>query len=85
MANRWRAPGGWTVEVVRLSGAPDHHDGDWLRLCQYGSWVADVRSPAELDQWVALADLEPDGLSLSYGLHLCGVGGGVLGHLWPRI
>lgn len=65
MADHWRAPGGWTVEVVRLSGTPDNHDGEWLRVSQYGWWTADVRSVAELGQWFALADLEPDGLSLA--------------------
>lgn len=65
MADRWRAPGGWTVEVVRLSGTPNNHDGEWLRVRQFGAWTADVRSPAELEQWFALADLEPDGLSLA--------------------
>jgi hypothetical protein len=65
MADRWRAPGGWTVEVVRLSGTPDHRDGEWLRVCQFGHWTADVKNPAELEQWFALSDLEPDGLSLA--------------------
>jgi hypothetical protein len=60
MADRWRAPGGWTVEVVRLSGTPDNHDGEWLRVSQYGSWTADVRSIGELAQWFPLDELEPD-------------------------
>jgi hypothetical protein len=33
---RYRAPGGWTVQVVELTGTPDRHDGQWLRVCQYG-------------------------------------------------
>jgi hypothetical protein len=65
MAERWRAPGGWTVEVVQLSCTPNHRDGEWLRLTQYGSWVADVRTVAELQQWVDLAELEPDALVLA--------------------
>lgn len=65
MAERWRAPGGWTVQVVVLAGTPDRHDGEWLRVTQYGSWVADVRTVAELAQWFPLADLEPDGLTLA--------------------
>jgi hypothetical protein len=62
MAERWRAPGGWTVEVVRLSGTPDNRDGEWLRVCQYGYHTADVRSVGELAQWFRLADLEAEGL-----------------------
>lgn len=85
MADRYRAPEGWTVEVVHLTGTPDHHDGEWLRVKQYGIWTADVRTIPELQQWVDLSELEPDWLSLSYGVHLCGVGGVVLGHLWPQI
>jgi hypothetical protein len=87
MATRWRAPGGWTVEVVRLSGTPDHHDGEWLRLCQYGAWAADVRSPAELEQWFALADLEPDGLSARsrWSMSVRVFRGWPDWHLWPEI
>ena len=76
VADRYRAPGGWTVEVVHLTGTPDHHDGQWLRVKRYSSWVADVRTVGELEQWVALADLEPDGLGLRQ-LHLA------LGIDWP--
>lgn len=39
MADRWRAPGGWTVEIVGLVGTPDHHDGEWYRICQHGLWT----------------------------------------------
>jgi hypothetical protein len=60
MAERWRAPGGFTVEVVRLSCTPDKTDGERLRLTQYGSWVADVRTVGELERWIDLAYLEPD-------------------------
>lgn len=59
-ADRWRAPGGWTVEIVHLTGTPNHHDGQWLRVCQYGSWTADVRTVDELAQYVDLAELEPE-------------------------
>lgn len=65
MADRWRAPGGWTVEVVRLSGTSDNRDGERLRVCQYGFYTADVRSIAELAQWFPLAELELDALSLA--------------------
>jgi hypothetical protein len=58
MAGRWQAPGGWTVEVVRLSGTPDNHDGEWFRVCQFGWWTADVRTIAELERWFPLAELE---------------------------
>jgi hypothetical protein len=59
MAERWRASGGWTVEVVHLSVTPNHRDGEWLRVSCRGWWVADVRSVAELEQWFAVADVEP--------------------------
>jgi hypothetical protein len=57
---RWRAPGGWTVEIVHLTGTSDNSDGDRLRVCQYGFWAADVRTVAELEQWFPVADLEPE-------------------------
>jgi hypothetical protein len=28
----WLIPGGWAVEVVRLSGTPDKHNGEWIRV-----------------------------------------------------
>jgi hypothetical protein len=39
MSDRYRAPGGWTVQVIELTGTPDHHDGPWIRVSQYGFWV----------------------------------------------
>jgi hypothetical protein len=63
MAEQWRAPGGWTVEVVRVTGT-GNRDGEWLRLRQYGYWTADVRSVAELAEWLELASLEEDALAL---------------------
>jgi hypothetical protein len=63
MAERWRAPGGWTVEVVRVAGT-GNHDGEWLRVRQYGFWTADVRGVAELVRWFPLAELE-EALSLA--------------------
>ena len=65
MADRYRAPGGWTVEVVHLSGTPDRRDGERLRVRQHGFYVADVRSVAELEQWFPLASLEPERLTLA--------------------
>ena len=62
MADRYRAPGGWTVEAVVLSGTPDHHDGEWLRVRYCGFYVADVRSVSELARYVLPSALEPDGL-----------------------
>ena len=56
---RYRTPDGWSVEVVSLTGTPDHHDGTWLRVCLYGSFVADVRTPAELERYFPLDELEP--------------------------
>lgn len=66
---RYRAPGGWTVEVIRSEGTNGNRDGEWLRVSQYGSWVADIRTPAELTQWFSLGDLEPDELSARYPHH----------------
>lgn len=60
MADRWRAPGGWAVCVVQLMATPDQHDGAWIRITRYGMWVSDVRSPAEVEQYVALSDLQDD-------------------------
>ena len=65
MADRYRAPGGWTVEVVRLTCTPDHHDGEWIRIRQYGAYAADVRSVAELEHWIPLAELEQETLALA--------------------
>jgi hypothetical protein len=64
VTERWRAPGGWTVQVVRLTGTPGKTDGERLRVCQYGFWTADVRTVAELERYFRLADLEPDWLSM---------------------
>jgi len=50
--------GGWAVQIVHLVATPDHHDGTWIRVTQYGSWVADVRSVAELERYFPLALLE---------------------------
>lgn len=65
MADRYRTGDGWSVEVVNLTGTPDRHDGQWLRVYCCNYWVADVRSIAELEQWFPLADLEPDALALA--------------------
>jgi hypothetical protein len=65
MADRYRAPGGWTVEVIHLSGTPDNRDGEWLRVCRHGYHVADVRIIAELERWFPLAGLERDVLILA--------------------
>ena len=59
MADRYCTPSGWSVEVVQLTGTPDHHDGTWLRVTYFGSYVADVRTPGELACYFPLADLEP--------------------------
>jgi hypothetical protein len=60
MLERYRAPGGWSLEIVHLTCTPDRHDGTWLRLRQYGAWTADVRTLAELAEWVPLREFEPD-------------------------
>jgi rhodanese-related sulfurtransferase len=58
MPSRYRAPGGWTVDVITLSATPDHRDGEWLRVSFHGVHVADVRTVAELEQWFSLETLE---------------------------
>jgi hypothetical protein len=65
MPDRYCAPGDWVVQVVELSGTPDRHDGTWIRITRYGTWVADLRSVADIERYVALADLEPEGGGLA--------------------
>jgi len=45
--------GRWQVEVIHLL-----ESGDWLRVSEYGWHTADVRTPAELEQWFSLSELE---------------------------
>jgi hypothetical protein len=78
MGDRYRAPGGWTVEVIHLSGTPDKRDGEWIRVRYFGFHVADVRSVTDLGQWFALADLEPEALALAASHPDPNVGSGVL-------
>ncbi len=59
MTDRYRTADGWSVEIVQLTGTPDHHDGTWLRVCYFGSYVADVRTPEELVRYFPLDELEP--------------------------
>ena len=62
MTERYRTASGWSVEIVRRTATPDHHDGESLRVCQFGCYVADVRTPVELERYFPLAELEPDSL-----------------------
>jgi hypothetical protein len=64
MVDRYRAPGGWSVQVIHLTATSDNRDGEWLRVSYCGVWVADVRSPGELEQWFPLASLEEEVLVL---------------------
>jgi hypothetical protein len=43
---------------VLLTATPDHHDGTGIRITQFRSWVADVKSVAGVERYVVLADLE---------------------------
>jgi hypothetical protein len=58
MSDSWHAPGGWRIEIVELSGTPNRRDGQWYRIRQHGFWTADVRSIAEIERYVPLAELE---------------------------
>jgi hypothetical protein len=58
VAARYRTADGWSVEVVRLSGTPDRHDGESFRVSHHGFWVGYARSLAELEKWVDVTDLE---------------------------
>ena len=62
MGDRYRTPDGWAVEVVGLSATSDRNDGERLKVTYYGFFVAVVRTVAELEQWFALSDLEPETL-----------------------
>jgi hypothetical protein len=62
MGDRYRTPNGWAVEVVGLSATPDRNDGERLKVTYYGFFVAVVRTVAELEQWFALSELEPETL-----------------------
>lgn len=62
MGDRYRTADGWAVEVVELSATPDRNDGERLKVTYYGSFVAVVRTVAELEQWFTLSDLEPETL-----------------------
>jgi hypothetical protein len=60
---RWRTRDGqFVVEVIKLTGTSRNRDGEWLRVKQHGSHLADVRSIEELANYVDLADLV-EGLS----------------------
>jgi len=62
MTERYHTASGWSVEIIRRTATPDHHDGEWLRVCQFGCYVTDVRTPAELERYFPLAELEPNSL-----------------------
>lgn len=65
MGDRYRTGDGWAVEVVELSATPDGNDGERLKVTYYGSFVALVRTVAELEQWFPLAELERETLALA--------------------
>jgi hypothetical protein len=65
MTDRYRTASGWSVEPVSLTLTPDRHDGQWRRVRYLGYFVTDVRTIAEVEQWIPLADLEPDTLTLA--------------------
>ncbi len=63
MAGRWRTrDGGWSVEVVTISHTPDHHDGTWLRVRNYGFFITDLRHPEELASYLDVEELLEEAL-----------------------
>jgi hypothetical protein len=40
--------------VITLTGTSRNRDGEWLRVSLHGSWVADVRRPADLAEFFPL-------------------------------
>ena len=63
MGDRYRTANGWAVEVIELRITPDRNDGERLKVTYCGSFVALVRTVAELETWFPLADLEPETLT----------------------
>ena len=39
MTERYHTASGWSVEIVRRTATPDRHDGESLRVCQFGCYV----------------------------------------------
>ncbi len=62
MGDRYRTADGWAVEVITLAATPDRNDGERLKVTYCGSFVALVRTAAELERWFSLTDLEPETL-----------------------
>src|SRR5579864_3336020 len=64
MAVHYRTSDGcWSVEVVRLTGTPNKHDGEWIRVRNFGFFVADVRTVTELQSYgraEAASQVPPD-------------------------
>ena len=44
--------------MIRLSLTGDGRDGEWLRICHRGFYVAEVRSVGELSRFVELSELQ---------------------------
>jgi hypothetical protein len=51
MADRYRTPDDWTVEVVQLAA------GDRLRIRYHGFYVADVVNVDDLARWIPASEL----------------------------
>lgn len=52
--------GRYTVETVQLTGTPDRHDGEWIRVRYCGFCLIDVRTIPDLERHVALVELVDD-------------------------
>ncbi len=63
MADRYRTKDGWSVEAVRLTCTPDHHDGEWLRIRYRGYFVHDAKSVSDLERYFLLSELDAEALA----------------------
>ncbi len=53
LAERYRSPGGWSIQVVQLG---DQASSERLRIRHHGYYIADVSSIAELERWIPPAE-----------------------------
>jgi len=49
--------GRWTAETITLTNTSRNQDGAWIVIKCQGIFMAQVRTPAEVEQYVPLGDL----------------------------